>query len=165
MRSLYPIEPLHFRGRFRFTGLYEVPMRRAPATATFPHPPPATNSAPPPLRSQKHTHTGALETLAVAPARYVLLGMEALPEKKVDLAAKRTCNQLLDAFLRHCQMRVASKDMAFSSCNACRKIPARSWRPQLGSQNRPSFSRPYALAPVYRSTLQFWRIVRMGRAP
>src|SRR5882757_3311636 len=61
-----------------------------------------------------------------------------LPEQKLEQAAKRTCNQLFDAFLRHCQMRVASKDMAFSTCNAYRKILARSWRPHLGDRELES---------------------------
>jgi hypothetical protein len=47
---------------------------------------------------------------------------------------KRTCNQVFDAFLRHCDMRVASKDMAYSTSNSYRKILNRNWRPQLGER-------------------------------
>ncbi len=57
-----------------------------------------------------------------------------LPEEKAKQIAKRTCNQVFDAFLRHCEMRVSSKDMAYSTYNSYRKILRRNWRPQLGDR-------------------------------
>ncbi len=47
---------------------------------------------------------------------------------------ERTCNEVFDAFLRHCEVRVASNDMAFSTLNSYRKILAANWRPKLGER-------------------------------
>jgi integrase len=57
-----------------------------------------------------------------------------LPEKKARQVAKRTCNQVFDVFLRHCEMRVSSKDMAYSTYNSYRKILHCNWQPQLGDR-------------------------------
>jgi len=46
----------------------------------------------------------------------------------------RTCNELFDAFLDHCETRVACGDMAFSTLNGYRKILKRAWRPKLGKR-------------------------------
>ena len=47
---------------------------------------------------------------------------------------ERTCNQVFDAFLKHCEMRVAQKDMAFATLDGYRKILNRTWRPTLGER-------------------------------
>jgi integrase len=66
-------------------------------------------------------------------------GIDALPvedsQKAAEQPVKRTCSQVFDAFLRHCQVRVAGKDLAFSSYNSYRKILARSWRPKLDNRD------------------------------
>ena len=45
--------------------------------------------------------------------------------------AERLCKQVFDEFLSHCDMRVRTGDMAFSSLNSYRKILKRCWRPKL----------------------------------
>lgn len=47
---------------------------------------------------------------------------------------ERTCNQVFDTFIRHCEMRVAHKDMAFSTLEGYRKILNRTWRPALADR-------------------------------
>lgn len=47
---------------------------------------------------------------------------------------ERTCNQVFDTFIRHCEMRVAHKDMAFSTLEGYRKILNRTWRQPLGER-------------------------------
>ena len=44
----------------------------------------------------------------------------------------RTCNQVFDAYLRHCEMRVANNDLAYSTFNSYRQ----SHQPQLASLPR-----------------------------
>jgi len=46
--------------------------------------------------------------------------------------SERTCNEVFDAFLRHCDMRVANGDMAYSTANGYRKLLGGNWRPTLG---------------------------------
>jgi len=54
------------------------------------------------------------------------------PAPKEDLKpptvapAARTCDDVFDAFLEHCEMRVATSDMAFATLDGCRKILKRS---------------------------------------
>jgi integrase len=48
--------------------------------------------------------------------------------------AERTCKQVFDAFLKHCEVRVAGSDMAYSTLNSYRKILARNWRPRLDAR-------------------------------
>jgi integrase len=68
-------------------------------------------------------------------------GKETRPVVKQTLVAQerkkkeRTCDQVFQVFLRHCDMRVANGDMAFSTVNGYRKLLERNWRPALG--NRP----------------------------
>jgi integrase len=42
---------------------------------------------------------------------------------------KKTCAQVFDSFLAHCEMRVAMNDMAYSTLNGYRKILDAVWRP------------------------------------
>ena len=53
---------------------------------------------------------------------------------------ERTCDDVFDAFLRHCEVRVASSDMAFSTLNSYRKILKRNWRPKLGKREFKSIT-------------------------
>ena len=46
----------------------------------------------------------------------------------------RTCNQVFDAYLRHCEMRVANNDLAYSTFNSYRQAINRNWRPHLGER-------------------------------
>ncbi len=66
-------------------------------------------------------------------------GIDALPathsQKPPEPPPQRTCGQVFDAYLRHCQVRVASKDLAFSTYNAYRNILAGSWRPKLDNRD------------------------------
>ena len=48
--------------------------------------------------------------------------------------AKRTCNQVFDAFLRHCEMRVANNDLAYSTYTNYRRLINHNWRPRLGER-------------------------------
>ena len=46
----------------------------------------------------------------------------------------RTCNQVFDAYLRHCEMRVANSDLAYSTFNSYRQAINKNWRPYLGER-------------------------------
>lgn len=56
-------------------------------------------------------------------------------EAELSLARSRlqTCNQVFDAFLAHCETRVAMNDLAYSTAYGYRQILASVWRPQIGS--------------------------------
>ena len=47
----------------------------------------------------------------------------------------RTCDQVFDDFLAHCEARVAQDDMAFASCENYRKMLDGVWRPEIGKEN------------------------------
>lgn len=47
---------------------------------------------------------------------------------------KRTCGEVMDGYLAHCQTRVAMEDMAYSSFASYRQILEAVWRPQLGEE-------------------------------
>jgi integrase len=47
----------------------------------------------------------------------------------------RTCDQVFDDFLAHCEARVAQNDMAFASCESYRSILDGVWRPEIGKEN------------------------------
>src|SRR5262245_56524887 len=47
---------------------------------------------------------------------------------------EKTCDDVFDEFLAYCEMRVRTRDMAFSTLNSYRKILKRSWRPKLGTR-------------------------------
>jgi len=55
-----------------------------------------------------------------------------LPEVRNARTPRLTCNQVFDAYLAHCEMRVAMNDMAFSTFDGYRKILDAVWRPQIG---------------------------------
>jgi len=68
--------------------------------------------------------------------------------------AARTCNEVFDAFLHYCDMRVRGHDLAHSTVNGYRKILNRSWRPKLGERDFQSvkYSELVAIA-----TAQKWQ--------
>lgn len=47
----------------------------------------------------------------------------------------RTCDQVFDDFLDHCEARVAQDDMAFATCESYRKMLDGVWRPEIGKEN------------------------------
>ncbi|MGQ0637633.1 MAG: Arm DNA-binding domain-containing protein [Planctomycetaceae bacterium] len=57
-----------------------------------------------------------------------------LPDVRGARTARLTCNQVFDAYLAHCDARVAMNDMAFSTFDGYRKILDSIWRPQIGSE-------------------------------
>jgi integrase len=58
-----------------------------------------------------------------------------MPPTPVNASTERTCNDVFDAFLAHCEMRVATHDMAYATWVGYRKILNRSWRPKLGMRD------------------------------
>ena len=46
----------------------------------------------------------------------------------------RICNDVFDAFLDHCEMRVTTHDLAYATLVGYRKILNRTWRPKLGKR-------------------------------
>ncbi len=57
-----------------------------------------------------------------------------LSEAQNAKAARLTCNQVFDAYLAHCEMRVAMNDMAFSTFHGYQRILDAVWRPQIGAE-------------------------------
>jgi integrase len=57
-----------------------------------------------------------------------------LAEARTATAALPTCGQIFDAYLAHCEMRVAMHDMAFSTCQSYRRLLDSVWRPQIGHE-------------------------------
>jgi integrase len=84
-----------------------------------------TDELPEPLPQAKETVAPKARPLAVPKPK----GEQ--PEGK----SARTCGEVFDAFLRHCEMRVANNDMAYSTLNGYQKILKRSWRPKLGKRS------------------------------
>ena len=58
-------------------------------------------------------------------------------QTKREITKKQTCGQVFDAFLTHCEMRVAMNDMAFSTLNGYRKLLESVWRPARASRSGP----------------------------
>lgn len=54
-----------------------------------------------------------------------------MPEQ--EETREKTCSEVLDGFLSHCEMRVSMDDMAFSTLHGYRNILEAVWRPVLGS--------------------------------
>jgi integrase len=54
--------------------------------------------------------------------------------RQAQASAERTCNRIFDAFIAHCEMRVAMNDMAFSTFNGYQKILDSVWRPRIGKE-------------------------------
>jgi hypothetical protein len=60
--------------------------------------------------------------------------LDNLAEVQAAKAARPTCGQVFDAYLAHCEMRVAMHDMAFSTCQSYRRLLDAVWRPQIGTE-------------------------------
>jgi integrase len=60
-----------------------------------------------------------------------------LEDVKTQTAAKKTCGEVFDDFLAHCEMRVAMSDMAFSTLDSYRQILESVWRPARASGDGP----------------------------
>lgn len=48
-------------------------------------------------------------------------------------AVRRTCNQVFDAFVAHCESRMAKNDLAFATFETYRSILDSHWRPEIGN--------------------------------
>jgi len=48
-------------------------------------------------------------------------------------AARRTCNQVFDDFVAHCESRMAKNDLAFATFETYRKLLDSHWRPEIGN--------------------------------
>ena len=46
---------------------------------------------------------------------------------------RRTCNQVFDDFVAHCESRMAKNDLAFATFETYRKILDSHWRPEIGN--------------------------------
>lgn len=58
-----------------------------------------------------------------------------LPDPKPEPPQpKPTCNEVFDAYLAHCEMRVEMNDLAFSTCQDYRRILKSVWRPKIGTE-------------------------------
>ena len=49
-------------------------------------------------------------------------------EKVAATSGPLTCNEVFDAFLKHCEARVARRDLAYATYNGYRKLLAQIWR-------------------------------------
>ena len=48
-------------------------------------------------------------------------------------AARRTCNQVFDDFVTHCESRMAKTDLAFATFETYKRILDSHWRPEIGN--------------------------------
>jgi integrase len=55
-------------------------------------------------------------------------------EKVVRTTGPLTCDEIFNAFLKHCEARVARRDLAFVTYNGYRKLLAQIWRPEIGDE-------------------------------
>jgi integrase len=55
--------------------------------------------------------------------------------KKVRTVGPRTCNVVFDQFLKHCESRVAKKDLAYSTYLGYVSIIDSVWRPEIGEKD------------------------------
>ena len=53
--------------------------------------------------------------------------------RKLAQSKLTTCNQVFDAFLAHCETRMAMNDLAYSTAHGYQQILDSVWRPQIGS--------------------------------
>lgn len=57
-----------------------------------------------------------------------------LDEVKRQHAKQLTCNDVFDAFIAHCKMRMTMTDMAYSTLEGYQKILDSVWRPRIGKE-------------------------------
>ena len=55
-------------------------------------------------------------------------------EKVAATSGPLTCNEVFDAFLKHCEARVARRDLAYATYNGYRKLLAQIWRSEIGAE-------------------------------
>ena len=55
-------------------------------------------------------------------------------KKLGSASAPRTCNDVFDEFMTHCQSRMERNDLAFATYDGYRKIFDSTWRPEIGAQ-------------------------------
>jgi hypothetical protein len=61
-----------------------------------------------------------------------IIGRLRLDEQQSEQApSKKRCSDVFDAFLKHCEMRVAMNDLAYSTFNGYRKLLDAVWRPAM----------------------------------
>ena len=75
--------------------------------------------------------------------------------EKVDSSARagvRTCNEVFDDFLQHCESRMAKNDLAFITVDGYRKMLKQVWRPAIGKELFESirYSRLARVADSYK---------------
>jgi integrase len=71
----------------------------------------------------------------------------------VDITARaRTCNEVFDEFLKHCESRMAKNDLAFVTMDGYRKILKQVWRPTVGDEvfEKIRYSRLAKVADSYK---------------
>jgi len=54
-------------------------------------------------------------------------------EELGDARGARTCNEVFDEFMAHCESRLAKSDLAFATLDSYRKILDAVWRPKIGA--------------------------------
>jgi len=54
-------------------------------------------------------------------------------QRVIDPSQVRTCNQIFDQFIEHCESRYRRDDMAFATLSSYRRILNACWRPRIGS--------------------------------
>lgn len=57
-----------------------------------------------------------------------------LMENLGDVRGARTCNELFNEFLAHCESRMVKKDLAFATVDGYRKIIDSVWRPEIAQE-------------------------------
>jgi integrase len=55
-------------------------------------------------------------------------------KKLTGTLARRTCNEVFDEFMTHCESRLAKNDLAFATVDGYRKILNHLWRPKIGTE-------------------------------
>jgi integrase len=74
--------------------------------------------------------------------------------KVVDPSQVRSCAQVFDEFLSHCEARLARNDLSASTLNSYRKILDTNWRPHLGAL--PFISVPFSTLVKIADTRKAW---------
>ena len=72
---------------------------------------------------------------------------------KIDTSGQvRSCNDVFDEFLKHCESRMAKNDMAFVTMDGYRKILKQVWRPAIGKElfEKIRYSRLAKIADSYK---------------
>ena len=75
-------------------------------------------------------------------------------QKIIAPSQAHSCNQVFDAFLGHCQARVARNDMSTTTLESYRKILNRSWRPFVGAL--PFLSLPFSTLVKVADSHRMW---------